>query len=232
RHGAVPRGRGNRGRLRSRARARRGLAQDRRAPPSARRGAAPRLRAVLVWLNGRLVPAGQARVSALDRGLLHGDGAYDTWRTYAGRPFAVAAHVRRLAAAARTLALPSPGPAAAWERRTRLLVARARLPDAAVRLTLTRGPAGAALAPVGRARPAPLALARREGVAAREVSVPVPRLRRAAEVFLTSSTVEIVPVVRLDGRVVGDGRPGELTRLLQVRYAAHVRRALRVAGTR
>jgi len=69
-------------------------------------------------------------------------------------------------------------------------------------------------------------------VAAREESVPVPRLRRAAEVFLTSSTVEIVPVVRLDGRVVGEGRPGELTRLLQVRYAAHVRRALRVAGTR
>jgi len=290
---------------------------------------------VLVWLNGRLVPPGRARVSALDRGLLHGDGAYDTWRTYAGRPFAVAAHVRRLAAAARTLALPSPGPAAAWERRTRLLVARARLPDAAVRLTLTRGPAGDALAPVGRARPTlllvarplprnlsrrqargvsvillpfprdatspwaalklvghasavagrlaaarrradealyvtpqgqvtegtttnlflvergalvtpprsagilpgvtralVLALARREGVAAREESVPVPRLRRAAEVFLTSSTVEIVPVVRLDGRVVGDGRPGELTRLLQVRYAAHVRRALRVAGTR
>ena len=290
---------------------------------------------MLVWLNGRLVPAGRARVSALDRGLLHGDGAYDTWRTYAGRPFAVAAHVRRLAAAARTLALPSPGPAAAWEHRTRLLVARARLPDAAVRLTLTRGPAGDALAPVGRARPTlllvarplprdlsrrqargvsvillpfprdatppwaalklvghasavagrlaaarrradealyvtpqgqvtegtttnlflvergalvtpprsagilpgvtralVLALARREGVAAREESVPVPRLRRAAEVFLTSSTVEIVPVVRLDGRVVGEGRPGELTRLLQVRYAAHVRRALRVAGTR
>src|SRR5439155_671335 len=226
RHGTLPRGRRDRGRLGSRARARRGLAQDRRAPPSARRGAASRPRAVLVWLNGRLVPPGRARVSALDRGLLHGDGAYDTWRTYAGRPFAVAAHVRRLAAAARTLALPSPGPAAAWERRTRLLVARARLPDAAVRLTLTRGPAADAPAPAGRA------LARREGVAAREESVPVPRLRRAAEVFLTSSTVEIVPVVRLDGRVVGDGRPGELTRLLQVRYAAHVRRALRVAGTR
>src|SRR5206468_4031176 len=251
RHGTLPRGRRDRGRLGSRARARRGLAQDRRAPPSARRGAASRPRAVLVWLNGRLVPAGRARVSALDRGLLHGDGAYDTWRTYAGRPFAVAAHVRRLAAAARTLALPSPGPAAAWERRTRLLAAARRRADEALYVTpqgqVTEGtttnlflvergalvtpPRSAGILP-GVTRALVLALARREGVAARKESVPVPRLRRAAEVFLTSSTVEIVPVVRLDGRVVGDGRPGELTRLLQVRYAAHVRRALRVAGTR
>ena len=56
---------------------------------------------VLVWLNGRdRLDAREARVSALDRGLLHGDGLYDTWRTYGGEPFAVAAHLRRLAAAA------------------------------------------------------------------------------------------------------------------------------------
>ena len=77
-----------------------------------------------------------------------------------------------------------------------------------------------------------LALARREGATVREEPVPVAHLRRAAELFLTSSTVEIVPVVRLDGRAVADGRPGELTRLLQARYAAHVERALRVAGRR
>ena len=29
---------------------------------------------MLVWLNGRFVDARRARVSALDRGLLHGDG--------------------------------------------------------------------------------------------------------------------------------------------------------------
>src|SRR5439155_278133 len=226
RHGTLPRGRRDRGRLGSRARARRGLAQDRRAPPSARRGAASRPRAVLVWLNGRLVPAGRARVSALDRGLLHGDGAYDTWRTYAGRPLAVAAHVRRLAAARRradeALYVTPQGQVTEGTTTNLFLVERG---------ALVTPPRSAGILP-GVTRALVLALARREGVAAREESVPVPRLRRAAEVFLTSSTVEIVPVVRLDGRVVGDGRPGELTRLLQVRYAAHVRRALRVAGTR
>src|SRR5205814_2138859 len=130
RRGALPRGRRHRRRLRSGARARGDVAQDRGAAPRARRRDGPQLRAVLVWLNGRLVDGARAHVSAFDRGLLHGDGAYDTWRTYAGRPFAVPAHVRRLAAAARALALPGPGAAALWERRTRVLVARTRLPDA------------------------------------------------------------------------------------------------------
>jgi hypothetical protein len=58
---------------------------------------------MLVWLNGRVVDARAARVSVLDRGLLHGDGAYDTWRTYGGRPFALAAHLARLAHATRRL---------------------------------------------------------------------------------------------------------------------------------
>src|SRR5213594_882716 len=183
RHGTLRRGRRDRGRLGSRARARRGLAQDRRAPPSARRGAASRPRAVLVWLNGRLVPAGRARVSALDRGLLHGDGAYDTWRTYAGRPFAVPAHVRRLAAASRALALPGPGAAALWERRTRVLVARTSLPDAALRLTLTRGATGDGLVPARRgrptlllaARPLPPDLPRRQSHGVSAILLPFPR---------------------------------------------------------
>jgi len=279
---------------------------------------------VLVWLNGWVVPAHAARVSALDRGLLHGDGVYDTWRMYGGRPFAVAAHVRRLTAAARVLGLPVPGPAAVWERRSRLLVARNGLGDAAVRLTVTRGAAGDAPLPAARVRPTvllsprplppdlarrqddgvavvllpfprdagppwgnlklvghasavvgrriaarrradeglyvtadgevtegttsnlflverdtlvtpPLAgilpgvtralvlqLARRAGLPVREEVVTVARLRRAGEVFLTASTVEILPVVRLDGRPIGHARPGPLTRVLQARYATAV----------
>jgi branched-chain amino acid aminotransferase len=280
---------------------------------------------VLVWLNGRLVPAAAARVSALDRGLLHGDGVYETWRTYGGRPFAVAAHLRRMAAAARALRLPPPGPPARWERATRLLVSRNALADAAVRLTVTRGAAGDALYPTRRVSPTrlltvrrlppdlarrqrdgvavvllpfprevappwagmklignasavvgrlviarrradeglyvnaarevtegtttnlfllergalvtpPLSagllpgvtralvirLARRAGLAVREEPVTPARLRAAAEAFLTASTVEILPVVRLDGHPLAAGRPGAVTRLLQARYAAHV----------
>lgn len=46
------------------------------------------------------------------------------------------------------------------------------------------------------------------------------RLRRgeagtASEIFLTNALVEVVPVVQLDGRPVGDGRPGRRARALQ-----------------
>jgi D-alanine transaminase len=36
-------------------------------------------------------------------------------------------------------------------------------------------------------------------------------LRGADEVLLTGTTVEILPVVRLDGAPVGTGKPGALT---------------------
>src|SRR5262249_49253760 len=139
RHARVARRRRHRRRLRSGARAGGGLAQDGGGSLGPRcRRARPR---VLVWLNGPLVPARPARVSAFVRGLLHGDGLYETCRTYVGCPFLVAAHLRRMAAAAKRLHLPPPGSPARWERLTRRLVARNRLPDAAVRLTITRGAA-------------------------------------------------------------------------------------------
>ncbi len=138
---------------------------------------------MFVWLNGRLVAARDAHVSALDRGLIHGDGVYDTWRAYDGVPFMVGAHLRRLTAATRALGLPAPGSALTWERRSRLLVAKNGLADAGVRLTITRGAAGMNLVPEIRARPTILLAARRlppgldehrrRGVAA--VLLPFPR---------------------------------------------------------
>jgi branched-subunit amino acid aminotransferase/4-amino-4-deoxychorismate lyase len=283
---------------------------------------------VLVWLNGRVLDARAARVSALDRGLLHGDGLYDTWRTYDGRCFATAAHLRRLAAAGKRLGLPAPGEARIWTARAERLVARNGLADAAVRLTMTRGATGDALLPErsgpptllltvrrlpsdlalqqargiacvllpfprdaafpwgtmklvghmsaiagrrhavarraseglyvtrdgevtegttsnlfivegrmlltpphesgvlgGVTRDLVLRLARRAGLRVREERLSVSRVNRAAELFVTASTIEVLPVVRLDGRRVGSGAPGPVTRRLQDAYHAYVRRA-------
>ncbi len=44
----------------------------------------------------------------------------------------------------------------------------------------------------------------------------------ADEVFITSTTKEIVPVVKVDGIVVGGGRPGECTQDLMERFKAYV----------
>lgn len=63
-----------------------------------------------------------------------------------------------------------------------------------------------------------LVLARNEGIPVEERTVSVDELRRADEVFLTGTTVEILPVVRVDGALVGTGKPGALTGLLSARF--------------
>ena len=40
----------------------------------------------------------------------------------------------------------------------------------------------------------------------------------ADECFLTGTAAEIVPVVRVDGRLIGDGRPGPMTLELMAEY--------------
>ncbi|MFL5615955.1 MAG: aminotransferase class IV [Gemmatimonadaceae bacterium] len=51
---------------------------------------------MLVYLNGQFLPAREARVSALDRGLIFGDGVYEVWRVVRGQMFEPARHQARL----------------------------------------------------------------------------------------------------------------------------------------
>jgi branched-chain amino acid aminotransferase len=57
-------------------------------------------------------------------------------------------------------------------------------------------------------------IARDLGIAVRELALLEPDLFEADEAFLTSTTREIVPIVRVDDRVIGNGRPGPVTRRL------------------
>jgi D-amino acid aminotransferase len=54
----------------------------------------------------------------------------------------------------------------------------------------------------------------------------IDELLGADEAFITSTSIEVVPVVRVGRRRVGSARPGELTRELQQRYRRHVARRL------
>lgn len=51
---------------------------------------------------------------------------------------------------------------------------------------------------------------RAEGLPLEERDIPASRLDEADELWLASTTRELVPVTRLDGKPVGDGRPGPL----------------------
>ena len=50
----------------------------------------------LVWLDGRLLPLAEARISPLDRGFLFGDGVYEVLPVYGGRAYRLDEHLERL----------------------------------------------------------------------------------------------------------------------------------------
>lgn len=64
--------------------------------------------------------------------------------------------------------------------------------------------------------------AARAGIAIAEQPFTVDEVLAAREAFTTSTTAFVMPVVRLDGKPVGDGRPGELTMRLRRIYDAHM----------
>jgi D-alanine transaminase len=60
-----------------------------------------------------------------------------------------------------------------------------------------------------------LAAARALGIPLREEAVRLGELRRAEEIFVTSTTMGVMPVTALDGARVGEGLPGPIARALQ-----------------
>lgn len=282
-----------------------------------------------VWLNGSLVSSERAKISLFDRGLLYGDGLFETLRAYAGRPFLLDRHLRRLIDSAEVLGIPARIDRSSFHRLLARLIAANGFADrdCAIRVLLTRGPAKPRLLPPlrcvptlaamvvplekGLARmqkdgikavffdlatwptrtldghktldylPAIVAKAYAERRGAREaiyvqgagevlegatsnvfavlhgtLVTPPPRgilpgitrklvlelarelkiavrvrkltcadLRRSREVFITASTVEILPVSDLEGRRL---QAGEVTRALQAAYRQRVREELNI----
>lgn len=77
-------------------------------------------------------------------------------------------------------------------------------------------------------------LAKRAGVPLVERRLTRDQLLAADEVLLTASTIEVLPVVRIERARIGNGKPGPITRTLQDEYRRHVERTLarRTAGRR
>jgi branched-chain amino acid aminotransferase len=70
----------------------------------------------------------------------------------------------------------------------------------------------------GITRNAVIELARRAKVAVREVPLTKHDVYIADECFLTGSAAEVIPVVKVDSRTIGDGHPGPITRDLTARF--------------
>lgn len=285
-----------------------------------------------VFLNGRIVDAARATVSVYDRGILYGDGLFETLRAYKGTAFAIEDHFHRLRTSADILGLPIPS--LDWPATIAALLDRNELTnrDAWVRLTITRGPAEPRVLPPDLAKPTTILMVRPldpeiamlqkrgakvallpfsrhgfipehkslnylpavvgkvlasyhgayEGVFVRsdhiltegtttsvfivregalwtgpeggilpgvtrrmildlaqehrlrtvEREISTTDLRLADEAFLTSSMIEIIPIVSVDEAPVGKGKPGPITVKLQKLYRGVVRDYLKNARHR
>lgn len=67
-----------------------------------------------------------------------------------------------------------------------------------------------------------LEVARSEGLSIQEQFVSRADLYGADEVFLTGTTVEVLAVVRVDGKIIGDGRPGPIAQRLAAGFTSRV----------
>ncbi len=271
---------------------------------------------MILCVNGRLVPASKATVSALDNGFLYGDGFYDTMRTYGGVLLELEEHLTRVERSAKRMKIDMPWSRERLREWTLRVIARNKLKDARVRITVTRGQHGfdfssskrptlvisaehlkippriytsgvsAATMRMERLMPAiktigltnmieayqtaadlgvyemichdadrhvlegastnvfivsrgtlltpkrgmlpgitrkrVLALAKKLKLRVRTAHVGVATLRGAREVFLTNRPREIIPVVKVDGRQIGSGKPGPVTCRLMAAYDDYI----------
>ena len=63
-------------------------------------------------------------------------------------------------------------------------------------------------------------LAREEGLTVAEPNLTRYDVFNADECFLTGTGAELIPIVKIDGRVIGAGNPGPITRRLVDKYHA------------
>lgn len=91
------------------------------------------------YVNGKVTPAEKAVVSVFDRGIVLGDGLFETVRAVQGHPQFFPLHYKRLSKSARRLRIRLDMDEGGLRRLIRSLCAKSGLDDAVVRITLTRG---------------------------------------------------------------------------------------------
>jgi branched-chain amino acid aminotransferase len=160
----------------------------------------------MVWLDGSILDAAEAKVSVFDHGLTVGDGVFETIKLIGGRPFALRRHIERLHRSARGLGLDVPlGDARLRDAIDDLLAAAPAGDVGRLRLTVTGG-----VAPPGSGRGtsgptlimavAPLEPWEPDTVA---ITVPWPRNERSAVTGLKTTSYAENVVALAEARRVG-----------------------------
>src|SRR5437667_145488 len=170
----------------------------------------------IIWIDGTYYDRASAKVSVFDHGLLYGDGVFEGIRVYDRRVFRLAQHLSRLYASAKGMWIEIPMPQPALHRLVEEAVAKSGLDDAYIRLLVTRGVGDLGLDPRKCAKPSVICIVDTIQLWAQDRY----GLYTADEMFFTGTAAEIVAVTKLDGRVIGSGTPGAVTKELSKRFRA------------
>ena len=94
---------------------------------------------IQIYLDGKLVPASQAKVSVYDHGFLYGDGVFEGLRVYNRRIFRHDAHLTRFYRSAKAIWLTPPLSMAEMKAATEQTVAANQLENGYIRAIFSRG---------------------------------------------------------------------------------------------
>src|SRR5438046_2210254 len=166
-----------------------------------------------VYVNGKIAPADQAVVPVYDHGFVYGEGVYETLRNH---PRSVNPIIKSNNLMNNALAMQMAYRSGAEE--ALMCNYRGELTECSQsNFFMVRG--GAALTPPsdaglleGVTRAFLFELGRELGVDVREETLTPKDLDTADEMFITSTTRELSPVVNVDGKAIGNGKPGPITK--------------------
>ena len=106
-----------------------------------------------IFLNGKFLPEAEAVVPLNDRGFLLGDGLFETMRVIGGKPFRFAQHLERMTRGAEFLKIKCPFTPKELQKFAEQLIEQNKMPDAILRVTLTRGPGERGYLPADDSQP-------------------------------------------------------------------------------
>ena len=108
---------------------------------------------MLIFLNDRFVAEQKAVVSVSDRSFLYGDGLFEAVPILNGNPFRWAQHMERFQNGAKVLKIAMPFSSAALKKFAGQLIAKNKMPEALLRITLSRGVGVRGYSPKGADNP-------------------------------------------------------------------------------
>jgi branched-chain amino acid aminotransferase len=94
---------------------------------------------MIIYIDGKYLPEGLAKVSVFDHGLLYGDGVFEGIRAYNGRVFRLKEHIDRMYDSAKTLDITPPISKDEMAEVICEVLRRNKLTDAYIRPIITRG---------------------------------------------------------------------------------------------